>query len=300
MLENEEELNKEMKAMQEAEVEEAPENPEIEVNGDEITITEQKADDDQEQQEEKPQDKHWAIQAMHEERERRKEMAAQIQEERNLRAKMEERFEKFMASQEKQQEEEQRVDFDENPAEHLRQELQRANKVIEELQQGSTQSKEQQQAAIQRQQFQSHFEQLESEFREKTTDYDAAVEFMRNKRQNEYIAMGLSQSEAVQATMNDAWNIAANAASRGKNGAQVFYDLAKANGYQKSADPKDGGNTSELEKLNEIARGQEKAQSLGSQGDTPQKISLADLANLPDDEFDKFTSGDNWEKLAGA
>lgn len=287
MLENEEQLNEDMKKMQEADKPVPEEKPEQQV---EIVTEEQKKDEPEQTQEEK-REKHWAIDAMHEERSRRKEEAAQRRELELKVAKMEERFTQVMEQRPKQPE----VRYDENPAEYLRTRQEETDKQLAELTKDREALQQNQEVQQQQQAFQREFETTEDEFRRENKDYDDAVKFLYDKRIKDYQAMGYSQNDALQLTTGDAWRIAYDAVQRGRNGAETFYQLAKNNGYQLNAKEE----TSELQQLAEVKDKAEKSQSLGAGGNTPQRITLSELATLDDQEFDRLTSGDNWRKMAG-
>ncbi len=89
---------------------------------------------------------------------------------------------------------------------------------------------------------------------------------------------------------------AQDAINRGKNGAEVFYNLAKTRGYEKGKETTEKSEIETLKEVKEVA----KNTGLGTSGDTPKgQVSLSDLAGMNDAEFDKLTSGDNWRNMMG-
>lgn len=286
MFEDEEELNKEMEEMQKAEKAdldepheevkiEEPEKEKVEQLKEELPKEEVK----EEVKEEK--EKHWAINAMHEERLKRKDLQDQI-------GKMEERFQQFMEKQTP------KVDYEENPAEYLKSEVESLKKQLNQSGLTPEQIRERESVQKRQQEFYNDFTQSESMYQKERPDYQDAVKYLYDQRMAEYKTMGYNDQLAFQLTQKDAWQIAQDAMERGQNGPEIFYNLAKGRGYAvKKAEP------SEVEKLKEVAEKIETSQGLGSSGDSPGELSLADLASLDDDEFDKFTSGDSWRKAMG-
>lgn len=76
---------------------------------------------------------------------------------------------------------------------------------------------------------------LEQEFGQATPDYNAASTYLRNSRAAELQAHGLSRSRIQQILAEEAINMAAAALQRGENPAKVIYAAAKSRGYQRPA-----------------------------------------------------------------
>ena len=285
-MENEEALNAEMDKMREEDAqfnpnevaEEAVETPEVEATEEAQETSEEVKEEVKEDEKEK----HWAINAMHEERERRKEVQAQMN-------KMEDRFQKLQESMMPKEPEEPKPDFEDNPAEYLKTEL-------DEIKGFKAQAEQQAQITQAQQQFYGDFSKVEQEFSEKTPDYFDAVKHLYDSRMSEYKTMGYDDNQSYQLAQRDAWNIAQDAINRGKNGAEVFYNLAKTRGYEKGKQTTEKSEIETLKEVKEVA----KNTGLGASGDTPKgQVSLSDLASMNDDEFDKLTSGDNWRNMMG-
>ena len=281
-MENEEELNVEMEKMREEDsqfnpdevAEEAVETPKVEATEEAQETSEEVKEDEKE--------KHWAINAMHEERERRKEVQAQMN-------KMEDRFQKIQESMIPKEPEEPKPDFEDNPAEYLKTEL-------DEIKGFKAQAEQQAQATQAQQQFYGDFTKVEQEFSGKNPDYFDAVKHLYDSRMSEFKTMGYDDNQSYQLAQRDAWDIVQDANNRGKNGAELIYNLAKTRGYEKGKQTTEKSEIETLKEVKEVA----KNTGLGASGDTPKgQVSLSDLAGMNDDEFDKLTSGDSWRNMMG-
>ena len=108
--------------------------------------------------------------------------------------------------------------------------------------------------------------------------------------------MGYDDNQSYQLAQRDAWDIVQDANNRGKNGAELIYNLAKTRGYEKGKQTTEKSEIETLKEVKEVA----KNTGLGASGDTPKgQVSLSDLAGMNDAEFDKLTSGDNWRNMMG-
>lgn len=87
----------------------------------------------------------------------------------------------------------------------------------------------QQQTAYQR--FMSSVAEAEAEFREEAGDYDDAQSYFKESLKKELTGLGLEGDELNQEFARQVTNVAQQALNRGKNPAQVVYELAKLRGY---------------------------------------------------------------------
>ncbi len=275
-----------MGVMAEVESEEEPvqEEPEAQVEAEEVDepTAQPSPAPEEPPKEEKPR---VSIDALHEERMRRKTLEQQLQ-------KMEERFEQFRSKVETPPEPPAPA-YEEDPGAHLLHEVGKVKQTAEEL----AKWKQAQQEAYQSQEaakaYAQHFRQSEQQYASQVPDYDDAATFLRQSRIEEYKVLGWSEADAQQAVLKEAFDIAVATEQRGGNPPEVFYTLAKQRGYQRK--PKE----SESSNLERIKENVEKTQSLGSTGSANKRPTLAQLAELDDEEFDKVTAGDNWAKLMG-
>jgi hypothetical protein len=200
------------------------------------------------------------------------EMQKQMQPLMELRQRIEE-------AERRDKERQQEQEFNADPLGVIQKQQAQALREIEELKKGPPQNQE----AAQQQVFQSIASQVQ-EFKKSTPDYDAALAHVLDARKQELMAMGAPEYEAQQRIAVEAQDIAVNALRSGQNPGQVVYQLAKLRGFQAKQ-------TSA--KLETVGKGQAASKSLsGASGGAPGVgMSLAELDNMSDDEFDSF-----WEK----
>lgn len=121
-----------------------------------------------------------------------------------------------------------------------------------------------------------------SEFRKSHTDYDDALSFVMDARRKELEILGVSENQIQAELGNHAEELARTALQSNRNPAQLVYDLAKLRGFE----AKKVG-----EKLQAVQKGQESASSLsGASGKEDSGLSLGDIANMSDDDFDRLWS----------
>ena len=236
--------------------------------------------------------------ALHEEREKRKELDGQVR-------RMEERFSEFLGRVKAEQEVRDQTaqaaqapqvpEFDDDPAANLDQRL----KAQEQAQ---ATSQEQVQAQMHEQQqrnqinaFEREFQSKEQAFASKTPDYYQATEFLRDSRLNELKTLGYPEAQARQVLDAEALQYAITATNNGVDPVEMFYKVARERGYKAGAGP--NGTPTQVD-LKTLQANIERADSMGSRGGTPREsLSLAELSNMSENEFDEATSGDKWEEL---
>lgn len=241
-----------------------------------------------------------SIHALHEERERRKESEAQLNQLREQAARMEERFAQFQQRWQEQQvaAQEPEVTYEDNPAEYLRRQTERLQQETEAQRQ-----RNQQQEALAQQQasyrdFYAKVTSQEQQFAQQATDYYDAVQHLREARAQEYTAAGYAPEQVQAIITQEAHSVAANALRNGRNPAEAFYELAKLRGWSGQQAPSEPPPPSEeVQRLETVKRGVESNQTLGASGETAGRLTLAQLSEMDDDEFMAATDGDNWRKL---
>lgn len=234
------------------------------------------------------QEKDWRHQAFHEEREKRKEIQAELAKVREQSQKMEERLQTLI----KKKDEPPVPTYEENPGEFLKHETHQIKTAVEEISRERQATMEQFYVQQEQNRFIQDFESVETEYAAKASDYYEAVEFLKKDRVAEYISAGYNPQNASYLAQRDAFEIANNARQSGKNGAEIFHNLAKKRGFKAKLSDK-----SEIEQLKELAESKETSTTLGTLGSGSRDVSLADLAAMSDEDFDKATSGDLWRKL---
>jgi len=127
--------------------------------------------------------------------------------------------------------------------------------------------------------------QLERDFAQTTPDYHEAGAFLRAARAQELTALGLDPYRAQQIVAAESVQLAHAALQHGRNPAQVIYTLAKTRGY---AGPQRQQAADDASKLARIAKGQEAATSLGAaSGAAPGRTGIEALLAMSDGDFAK-------------
>lgn len=227
--------------------------------------------------------------ALHEERQRRKELAAQIERERQERETLMRRFEERLNAL---MPKEQVPDFQENPAEHLRHQLQNVNQSTQATQQQLAELRQQQQARELQEQLTRSVAAAEQQMVAEKPDYYQAVNYVRSQRIAELQVLGLDETQAAQQAQQELAQAAYLNAYHGRSPAQVAYQLALAKGYRPQAS--DG-----QQKLEAQQKGQAAAKTLGTGGAPKTSTPVQALLSMSDDEFAEATKGNLWSKLMG-
>lgn len=225
------------------------------------------------------------IGALHEEREKRRQLQAKIEQMEATFQKMVER----VGQQQPQQQlpvapEPQIPAYDEDPVAHLK-------ARIDQLTQLSTGTHQQ----IQQQHAMSKFVEalgtLENQIRTTTSDYDAAIDFAKRSRDAELAALGYAPEARAEMMRQEILGTAAYCMQRGQNPAEAFYNYAKVRGWQgTNGAPKPApAPVQAARKLATVAKAQGAGKALPRGGSAPPAVrSLEDLATMEDKDFDKF------------
>lgn len=234
--------------------------------------------------------------ALHEERQRRRELQQSLQAERQAREEMERRvqarLEQLTAALTPKPEV---PSFDENPAAALKHELGEVKQLVQQTQQqkeaeaAQARAREQIQVAAQRVQA------VESEFAAQKPDYYDAIAFFKESRARELEAFGLDIEVARQQAGREMTEGALMHAANGRNPAEMTYRFAMARGYT----PKQVANATNADKMALQQKGVAAAKTLGSGGAATGKISVEALVNMSDEEFAEATKGGKWAQLMG-
>lgn len=253
---------------------------------------EQQAPEQTEEQRE-PDTRTVPLAALHEERQRRKEAADLLKQERAAREALERRVEERLAAlQQAMTPQTPAPDFESDPAGALRHQItqvgQEARATREQVESWQQHQARQQQLAATVDTVQRH----EAEFKAATPDYQEAVSFMLASRTREFEALGNDAMTAQQLAAQEMAQGALMNAAQGRNPAEIAYRLAKARGYTpKGSDP--------AAKLQTQQRGVAASKSLGSGGATKGSTSVEALLSMSDEDFAAATKGGKWEKLLG-
>ena len=230
--------------------------------------------------------------ALHEEREKRKQLAAELkaakEEQAEYRRKLEERISKLQNPPQKV------PTFEEDPATNLRHEVHSVRQEIEPVKQIIGQFQQSQQHAQVVNEITARTVTAETEFAKTTPDYVEAVNFMKARVDANLQAMGIEDpAQRLMIIQQQSLGIAQKALSLGKNPAAVAYDMAKNYGYQGKQKPEDPE-----KKIETIEKGQKATPSMPSGGKKESPLSLTALEAMDDDEFNKIIDDPvQWRKL---
>ena len=224
-------------------------------------------------------------QALHEERERRKEAQREAAELKRNQQVLSDRLNQLWNTvQQPKQEAPQFRDPDKDPdpleaLKHNQQLL--AQRAFQE------ESHRQQQEQIARQQdgarrLASWGASQAQEYRKENPDFDDAYQHIRNVRAAELQEMGLAGDELLGALWNDEMTIFQRAYQSGRNPAEIAFNMAKATGWQKKQEAK------AEEKIESLQKGAGASKTLGAGGGSPGKPTPEQIAAMSEDEFAEF------------
>lgn len=233
---------------------------------------ETKAEDKVKEPEKKPKDTMVPHAALHEERERRKELAAELEKARELSRKMEERFQAWQDANKPKP-----PAFEEDPAAHLKAETEELKAWREEQRRAAEESRANQERRSQQERMMQTYHAYARDFAQRTPDFQESYKALAAWRDEELRVAGWDDpAERHQRLIADEMGIVAKAMRDGVNPAERIYALAKKVATPK---PKD-------DNFEQIERGQKAARSLSNaSGSTPAKTSLERLAAMSDEEF---------------
>ena len=151
---------------------------------------------------------------------------------------------------------------------------------------------------------QQHAVASEAAYRSQAPDYDAAVDYLKQFRDRQLVAAGVTDPTRRNAIiMQEALQISAQAMQEGANPAERFYRLSEASGYTRQAQQAQQAEQAPdpAAQIQRIARGQEQARSLGNtRGNGPTPMTAQKLLEMSDAEFDKIKDSPQVRSLMGA
>lgn len=154
-------------------------------------------------------------------------------------------------------------------------------KTLEQIQQELNQRKQADEESKATSELVKQYSASAAEFARETPDFSAAYTHLLTSRQSELQTLGYSAADIHQQLQQEELSIAQIALQNGKSPAQVIYDLAKQRGYAK----KEAADATA--KLDNIERGQAANKSLttagGAAGDA--EMTAEQLVKMPNDEF---------------
>ena len=265
----------------------APE-PEAEAEAEAEAEPESEAESEAEPEPEKAPEKTVPYAALHEERQLRKEAAAENADMRDKVSRMEERFSMFQEATAAPV-----ADFDDDPAGHLKAQTEAQTKAITEIQATQRAQAEAQEQQKQFSDFMGHYSAAAAAFSEGNPDFGAAYKHLAEQRTAIYKASGLDPRQIESSIQRDEIEVVQNAMQTGRDPAEAIYEVAKAHGYINGPKPE---KTEGEEKIETIAEGQKASTTLAGTGKTTAPISLEQLADMDADspEFSKA-----WNEIFG-
>lgn len=220
--------------------------------------------------------------ALHEERERRKKMQAELDDIKRRNEAMEARFGQLMERFKPQA-----PDLQQDPVGHL---SHRLNELGQEVQQQRDYRQRNEAQIAQQQQWQQFlnaYGAASQQFTQSQPDYVKAHSALMTAMIADYQALGYDQAQATQMANQQEVQIAAKAFQDGVNPAERVYRLAQRRGYKLEAAPVDPA-----AKLAVIEQGQRKSPEFSPGGAGRPKLTLEAVAAMSDEDFGKL----DWEK----
>lgn len=216
--------------------------------------------------------------ALKEERERRKELQQKFSAMEEKQNKLNQRLASIFSDEETPQK---AVDFNENPAEYLKNKVEKTEKSTEEL----SGFFKQQRAMTE---LQGYAQSSVAAMKKDNPDYDAAYEFARQDRLAEIMELEeCTEAEALEQVNREELNLTIQSAQKGKNPAKAIYAYAKRRGYK----PAEGeSSVSEAEQtIDRIQKGQSSSKSLSStSGKSPSSLTIDKILAMGEEEFSEF------------
>lgn len=248
-----------------------------------------------EQQEQKPDTRTVPLAALHEERQKRREIQQEIQRLREDQQRRDTVLEQRLATLAQAKQAEQTPSFEEDPAGHLRHGQAQIQQGLQLQQQQMAQWHQQQQQEAAFRNLTNAVMSHEAQFVAQAPDYADAVKYLHNQIAAEIVADGADPEHANQEASNRLKLLAYQKAQQGQNPAESAYRIAQARGYSKKT-----AEQTPAQRLESQQKGVSVAKSLGNGGSSSQnKLSIETLASMSDEEFAEATAGNKWNKLMG-
>ena len=223
---------------------------------------------------------HVPLAELLEERGRRKEAQARMEEMEQRFVTLQQQVQQYMATQQPATEEPMPA-FEADPIVHLRQQQAKLSQTLEVTQRQLAEREMASRQAAQWQQMREAVGQSEAAYARERVDYYDAVNFLRGQRTAQYQAAGVPEGQIPSLLQRDAVTLAQTAASLGRSPAQFAYETALGLNYRPRQQQEKAG-----------AHAAEAPKSLGGTSGRADDASpsLSDLSKLSDKEFDKVFS----------
>jgi hypothetical protein len=230
--------------------------------------------------------------ALHEERQKRKKLQAELEQTRQRTALLEGRFQQLYEAQQPRPQ----APDPNDPLAVIGHEQQMTRAQLQELAQRAYAEDQRKQAEQQKQQLVGWYQGQAAEFVKESPDFQGAYEHMRTLRVAEFQAMGYNAQQIAHALEQDELQLAWTGYQTGQNPAQIIYKMAQGTGYKgKKEVPGE-------EKIQTLKKGVEASKTLGVGGATAGNPTPEQIANMSDSEFAEFKSklGKKGQRLSDA
>lgn len=231
----------------------------------------------------------------HEERERRKEIAQQVEQMKKENEQLKNTFQKIIAKAQEQQELEQKSrepNYEDDPLGSLKSENQKIKDQLADLQKFKEDQFNNYEVQTKQQQFINTYKAKVAEFAQTTPDFSDAYNHLIKSRIAEFEASGYSRDKINQMVHEDEAAIVATAFSQNANPGERIYNLAKLRGYQGKASNQNV--QTNQQKIETLERGVKASKSINNAGTTSdERLTLESISDMDDADFDKF----DWDKV---
>jgi hypothetical protein len=217
------------------------------------------------------------LEALHEERTKRKELARQLESEKRERAAFEARMNERVSQLAQINAPQPQLPDPNDPLAVHQHQIQEQGRVLQQLAYARQQEAAQQQQYARTADLINWAKSEAQEFAKEQADFGEAYKHVAINRVNQLKAMGLSPDEVQNALARDELWVYEHARASGKNPGQIIYEMANNTGYK----PK---GTSGAEKIETLQKGVAASKSLNS-GAPSNNPTAEQIANMSDAEF---------------
>lgn len=183
-------------------------------------------------------------------------------------------------------------DLSTDPLGHMMFHIKGISERLQSIEQGGTQKSQADEQQKQIDQLSNAVKSSVSEFKTANPDYDAASEFVTNRRLEDLKSMGMTDQQAIAQARTEFGNMAVMALQAGKSPAKVMYDMAGRYGYKKPEAPPPAGT-----KLDMIKEGHRASQHV-TRSSQPAPVSLEAAKSASDRDLNDMVAN-HWEEMLG-
>jgi hypothetical protein len=270
-----------------------------ELKQEEIKQEEQQQQQEQQTDQQKEHERNYRA-AMHEERERRKQIEAELRDTKIRMQRMEEIWHKMQTQAQGQNQPAIEIpDYEQDPMGHLRVKQALQEQYLQQQAEYLQQQYQRAQLEYQKKQLLQKYATDAQIFKQQTPDFLDAYKFLFESRKKEYLAARFSLDKTNELIEEDELAIAINAYEQNVNPAEIIYAIAKERGYRPAAQQQTQTTNTQAtaeQKIAQVQKGLQASKSLSyAGGKTQTPLSLEALAEMDDESFDKF-----WDKVIQA